>query len=229
MNMYFAKQRAESPSSTRSPATEQSGTVTCEGVNSTPCCWNFLTRASWLAVIAFTSAAIAGESEAMSGVPVICWVLSSEPTVFRPLNASTIAAIPKAISTAAATIPPISKALRIPAPPSATRVSELASLRRRPGSDLIHTGRLSRAVTSRDGEGLCGPGPRRGRLRDDCVRGVSRGADVPDVVARRAGRLGPTRHQLRLHALSATNRRRTHGEHRSEGDGEQRFGRGLHD
>jgi hypothetical protein len=37
---------------------------------------------------------------------VICWVFRLSLTVLRPLNARTIAAIPNAINTAAATIPP---------------------------------------------------------------------------------------------------------------------------
>src|SRR5436309_498312 len=45
----------------------------------------------------------------MSGVPVICWNLSSLAMVFLPLLASTRAAAPKAMSTTPATTPPISR------------------------------------------------------------------------------------------------------------------------
>ena len=111
--MYCAKQRAESPLVTCSPATEQPGTVTADGVNVTPTALNFFTNACWLAVIPFTSPWIAAEPDAISGVPVICCVLRFALTVSRPFAARTIDAMPNAIRTAAATIPPISNALRI--------------------------------------------------------------------------------------------------------------------
>jgi hypothetical protein len=72
MNMYCAKQRALPPSSTRWPATEQPGIETVEGVNVSPAALNCATSFFWPALIAATSALIAGESDAMSGVPVIC-------------------------------------------------------------------------------------------------------------------------------------------------------------
>ena len=111
IRMYCAKQRASLPVSTSLPATEQVGVSIGEGVIFTPAafsCANSLVCAAWSAL---TSGSIA--VGVMSGVPVICSCLRLSLTVERPLVLITIEAIPKAIRTAAATMPPISNNLRV--------------------------------------------------------------------------------------------------------------------
>src|SRR5262245_844373 len=107
MRMYFAKQRASEPVLTTWFATEQLGVVMGDGVIFEPAAFSCANSFDWACCAAFTSPAIA--AGVMSGVPVICSCLRESFTVERPLKPITIAAMPKAIRTAPATIPPISK------------------------------------------------------------------------------------------------------------------------
>ena len=111
IRMYSAKQRASLPVSTSLPATEQVGVSIGEGVIFTPAAFSCANSLVWAAWSALTSGTIA--VGVMSGVPVICSCLRLSLTVERPLVLITIEAIPKAIRTAAATMPPISKNLRV--------------------------------------------------------------------------------------------------------------------
>ena len=109
--MYWAKQRASLPLLTSLPATEQLGVSIGEGVIWVPAACSFAMSAVWAFCAVVTSAAIV--CGVMSGVPVICSWARLLLTVFWPLKPMTMAATPKAIRTAAAMMPPISRNLRM--------------------------------------------------------------------------------------------------------------------
>ncbi len=92
MFMYCAKQRAVEPLLTVTFATAQAGIV----------------RVARFRPADFASAVI--PAGVMSGVPTIFCARRFAWTVLRPLAPITIAAVPNAIITTAATIPPISNA-----------------------------------------------------------------------------------------------------------------------
>src|SRR5580765_1231235 len=107
IRMYFAKHRASEPVSTSLLATEQVGVSIGDAVMLEPAAFSCENSFDCACFAAVTSTAIA--VGVMSGVPVICSCLRESLTVERPFMPITIAAMPKAIRTAPATTPPISK------------------------------------------------------------------------------------------------------------------------
>ena len=92
---------------TVSPATEHVGATIGDGVIFAPADCRSETSLDWADLAAVTSPLIA--VGVMSGEPTICSCLRLSFTVDWPLMPITIAAMPNAIRTAAATTPPISK------------------------------------------------------------------------------------------------------------------------